>query len=128
MPNYHPKEENAGPEPLLHESFEDFDSKASAFADPRLDGLHCPVCGEALAGVRWVNQGDQRYMNLFSCPEHGSFLVRARFRKDLDHNSWVANKLVYEADEEMQEFYKAKASQARRRGRGHASRKARSTP
>ena len=62
-------------------------------------------------------------MNLYTCPEHGSFLVRARFRKDLDHNCWVANKLVYEAASEMQDFYKAKASQARRRGRGHSSRK-----
>ena len=123
MPNYHPQAENAGPEPIRHESFEDFESKAAAFADARLDGLNCPVCGAALEGVRWVNQGDQRYMNLFSCPEHGSFLVRARFRKDQDHNSWVANKLVYEADGEMQEFYKTKATQARRRGRGHASRK-----
>ena len=123
MPNYHPQAENAGPEPIQHESFEDFESKAAAFADARLDGLNCPVCSAALEGVRWVNQGDQRYMNLFSCPEHGSFLVRARFRKDQDHNSWVANKLVYEADGEMQEFYKTKATQARRRGRGHSSRK-----
>ena len=125
MPNYHPKTENDGPEPLLHESFDGFDSKAAAFADERLDGLCCPVCGEALEGTRWVNQGDQRYMNLFSCPEHGSYLVRARFRRDPDHNCWVANKLVYEADEAMQEFFKTKAAQSRRRGRGHSSRKSR---
>ena len=31
--------------------------------------------------------------------------------------------LVYEADEDMLSFYKSKASQARRRSRGHASRK-----
>ncbi len=123
MPNFHPKAENAGPEPILHESFEDFESKAAAFADARLDGLCCPICGAELEGVRWVNQGDQRYMNLYVCPEHGSYLVRARFRKDQDHNTWTANKLVYTADEEMQDFYRTKATQARRRGRGHASRK-----
>ena len=123
MPNFHPQAENAGPEAISHESFEDFESKAAAFADQRLDGLNCPVCGAALEGVRWVNQGDQRYMNLYTCPEHGGYLVRARFRKDQDHNTWVANKLVYETDEAMQEFYKTKAAQSRRRGRGHSSRK-----
>ena len=123
MPNFHPQAENAGPEAISHESFEAFESKAAAFADKRLDGLNCPVCGAALEGVRWVNQGDQRYMNLYTCPEHGGYLVRARFRKDQDHNTWVANKLVYETDEAMQEFYKTKAAQSRRRGRGHSSRK-----
>ncbi len=62
-------------------------------------------------------------MNLYHCPEHGSYLVRARFRKDPDHNTWAANKLVYLADEEMQDFYRTKATQARRRGRGHSTRK-----
>ena len=123
MPNYKPKSEDAGPEALTHESVEGFESKAAAFADERLDGLRCPVCGEALDGVRWINQGDQRYMNLFSCPEHGSFLVRMRFRKNLDYNNWTANKLVYEADEAMQDFYRGKAAQSRRRGRSHSSRK-----
>ena len=49
----------------------------------------------------------------------------ALFGLDLvqDHNSWVANKLVYTADDAMQDFYRTKATQARRRGRGHASRK-----
>ena len=123
MPNFHPKTENAGPDALSHESFEDFESKAAAFADPRLNEMHCPVCGEKLEGTRWVNQGDQRYMNLYTCPEDGCYLVRVRFRKDQDHNTWVANRLVYEADSEMQDFYKTKATQSRRRGRGHSSRK-----
>lgn len=123
MPNYKPPRENTGPEALLHESFEGFVSKAAAFADPRITELVCPVCGEKLPGSKWVNQGDQRYMNIFSCPEHGNYLVRARFHKNADDNSWTANKLVYQADEGMCDFYKAKATQARRRGRGHTARK-----
>ena len=123
MPNYKPPAENAGPEPLVHESFEGFESKAAAFADERLSALNCPVCAARLKGLKWVNQGDQRYMNLFSCQEHGQFLVRAKFRKAAEGKSWLANKLVYEADQAMQDFYKTKATQARRRGRGHVSRK-----
>ena len=62
-------------------------------------------------------------MNIYTCPEHGAFLVRAKFRKNTEDNTWSANKLVYEADEDMQGFYKTKAAQARRRSRGHSHRK-----
>ncbi len=123
MPNYKPPVENTGPDSLVHESFEGFESKAAAFADARLDALLCPVCGKAMESVRWVNQGDQRYMNLFSCEEHGAFLARVRFRKDPVNGSWTANKLVYQADQDMQDFYKSKSAQSRRRGRGHTTRK-----
>ena len=123
MPNHKETSENTGPEPLIHESFEDFESKAAAFADGRIAGLCCPACGMELPGVKWINQGDQRYMNIFTCPEHGQYLVRARFRKNTDMNSWTANKLVYEADEAMQDFYKIKSTQSRRRARGHSKKK-----
>ena len=123
MPNYHPPAQNAGPEPIAHDIFEDFDSKAAAFADRRLSSLCCPECGQELKGAKWVNQGDQRYMNVYSCPEHGSYLVRAKFRKSKDTGKWNANKLVYAADSGMIDFYKQKAAQARRRGRGHSQRK-----
>ena len=125
MPNFRPPVENAGPEPILHEACEGFESKAAAFADERLSLFRCPVCGAELKGAKWVNQGDQRYMNVFSCPEHGSHLMRVRFRKSLEDNSWGVNILVYEADAEMLDFYRAKATQARRRGRSHASRRSR---
>ena len=36
-------------------------------------------------------------MNIYTCPEHGAFLVRAKFRKNTEDNTWSANKLVYEA-------------------------------
>ena len=125
MPNYKPPEETLEPDTLAHESFEGFESKAAAFADERVAKFRCPVCGAELEGLKWVNQGDQRYMNLFSCAEHGEFLVRARFRKYAGQETWTVNRLVYEADEEMRDFYKSKAALARRRGRGHSARKKR---
>ena len=119
MPNYHPPVETDGPAALEHETLDGFADKTEAFSDPRVDQTLCPVCGELMTGVRWVNQGDQRYMNLFSCEEHGSFLSRVRFRKDRDTETWAVNRLLYEADEEMRNFYKSKSNQTRRRGRGH---------
>ncbi len=127
MPNYKPETESTGPRALLHESMEGFESKVQAFANERLEKPLCPVCGKPLEGTRWVNQGDQRYMNLFRCPEDGSFLARVRFRKDPVDGKWLCSKLVYEADEDLAEFYKSKASQSRRRGRGHGNRKNRSS-
>ena len=98
------------------------EGEAEAFADEKLTNLVCPACGGGMSASRWVNQGDQRYMNLFVCPEHGSYLVRVKFRKD-DAGLWCASRLVYEADDGLCDFYKQKATQARRRGRGHGSRK-----
>ena len=123
MPNYKPPADPTGPDALSHDCFDGFESKAAAFADSRLTQLACPCCGAETKGQKWVNQGDQRYMNIYTCQEHGAYLVRAKFRKCKEDNTWLANKLVYEADEAMQDFYKSKATQARRRGRGHTRRK-----
>ncbi len=123
MPNYKPPAESDGPEALLHESMDGFESKAAAFADERVEKLCCPRCGATLEGPRWVNQGDGRYMNLFACPEDGDFLVRVRFRHEQEPNRWAVNRLVYEADDSLREFYKNKAAQSRRRGRGRSPRK-----
>lgn len=123
MPNYKPPVDNDAPEAISHESFAGFESKAVAFADPRLGQPVCPVCGGQMPGAKWVNQGDQRYMNIFSCEEHGTYLCRVKFHKENEGQSWSAGRLMYEADEEMQDFYKAKAAQARRRGRSHTQRK-----
>ena len=123
MPNYKPPADPTGPDALSHDCFDGFESKAAAFADNRLTQLACPCCGAETKGQKWVNQGDQRYMNIYTCQEHGAYLVRAKFRKCKEDNTWLANKLVYEADEAMQDFYKTKATQARRRGRGHTRRR-----
>lgn len=123
MPNYKPHVDADGPEALSHSCYDGFESKAVAFADSRINTLLCPVCGAETKAQKWINQGDQRYMNLYSCPEHGQYLVRTKFRKCKEDNSWLANKLVYQADEAMLDFYKAKSTQSRRRGRGHTRRK-----
>ena len=108
---------------LSHESYEGFSTKAAAFADGRISALSCPLCGKAATAEKWVNQGDQRYMNIFTCEDDGAYLVRAKFRKNNDENTWTANKLVYKADDAAVDFYRSKASQSRRRGRGHSRRR-----
>ena len=114
--------ENKGPEPLEHLVFPGYISKSEAFADSELITLPCPDCSKELSCQRWINQGDQRYMNIYSCPDCGSYLLRLKFRKHED-NTWAANRLVYKADDDTLDFYRSKAALSRRRGRGHATKK-----
>ena len=114
--------ENKGPEPLEHLVFPGYISKSEAFADSDLITLPCPDCSKELSCQRWINQGDQRYMNIYTCPDCGSYLLRLKFRKHED-NTWAANRLVYKADDDTLDFYRSKAALSRRRGRGHATKK-----
>ena len=114
--------ENKGPEPLEHLVFPGYISKSEAFADSELITLPCPDCSKELSCQRWINQGDQRYMNIYTCPDCGSYLLRLKFRKHED-NTWAANRLVYKADDDTLDFYRSKAVLSRRRGRGHATKK-----
>lgn len=111
-----PKEQRtvqSGPEPLQHVAFAGFPSKGEAFADSALAAPACPVCGEAMAFRKWVNQGDQRYMSLAECPEHGKELVRLKFRRTED-GTYAVTRLIYPADESLERFYGKKAAQPRR--------------
>lgn len=109
------------PQPIAHTGPEEFTSKADAFSDPIALPL-CPICQEKLMGNRWVNQSDGRYMNLFSCPEHGKFLARLKFKKS-ESGLWQTSRLLYAANDAMETFYRTKAAQSRRRGRRNRRKK-----
>ncbi|MBQ7144493.1 MAG: exonuclease domain-containing protein [Oscillospiraceae bacterium] len=108
--------EAAGPEPLEHLTFTGYASRSAAFDDESLRNLRCPVCGEALRLQKWVNQGDRRYMTVGACETHGSYLVRVKL-KLTEEETWTVNRILYEADEGMLEFYQHKSVQSRRRNR-----------
>ena len=114
--------ESGQSEPLEHLVFSDYSSKSDAFADEALTLIPCPQCSEATECQHWINQGDQRYMNVYTCADCGSFLVRLKFKKHED-NSWSSNRLIYKADSGMLEFYRNKAALSRRRGRNHSAKK-----
>ena len=102
---------------LDHRAFSGYRSRSDAILDPAVCGISCPDCSQPLTLTRWVNQGDRRYMSLGSCEEHGKYLVRLKFRKN-DDETWSVNRILYRADEDMEKFYRDKAAQSRRRGRG----------
>ena len=102
---------------LDHRSFGGFNSRSEAFLDAEVNAIVCPECAEPLVLSRWVNQGDRRYMTLGECAGHGKYLIRLKFRKTED-GLWSVNRILYQADEEMEKFYKEKSTQSRRRGRG----------
>ena len=105
------------PEPILTDAFDGYTTRAEAFADPAVTDLKCPGCGTSMAAQKWVNQGEGRYMNIYSCPEHGKLLMRVRFKQNGEEGTLIAARRVYEADSDELALYRAKAAQARRRGR-----------
>ena len=69
-----------------------------------------------MSNQRWVNQGDKRYMTLAECTEHGKFLTRVKFRHT-EEETWTANRIIYKADAEMEDYFKQKSIQNRKRVR-----------
>lgn len=116
LPSDHPGGDENGA--LEHKAFAGFTDRNEAFLDGKVTNIVCPDCGESLTMIRWVNQGDRRYMNLGECPQHGKFLLRLKFRK-MENETWVVNRILYRADAEMENFYKDKSTQNRRRSRRH---------
>jgi len=102
--------------PLEHLTFSGYINRNAVFADETFASAVCPVCSGTTELRRWVNQGDKRYMTIASCPEHGSYLIRVKLRLAEDE-TWSANRILYEADESMIEYYDTKAAQCRKRSR-----------
>ena len=105
-----------GPAPVEHLTFTGYASRNAAFDDEALRTLRCPVCGEPMSTQRWVNQGDRRYMTLAKCEEHGDYLARVKL-KFTEDETWSVNRILYEADDEMLDFYRTKSTQRRKRTR-----------
>ena len=120
-----PKEhhgENNGPDPIEHVASESYATKSELFGDAAFVTPCCPLCSGEVRYSKWVNQGDQRYMALGECPTDGKLLVRLKFRK-ADDCTWSATRLTYQATDSMESYYKAKAAQPRKRGRGKSRRR-----
>ncbi len=106
-----------GPEPLEHTVSPAYHSRDELWEAVRSSQAVCPVCGKTLRRSRWVSQGDHRYMALATCDEHGPYLCRIRIRHD-DIGMWMANRLLYRADEDMVNSFNARlANPCRRRRR-----------
>lgn len=104
-------------------SLNGLESKAAAFNSELATSIPCPICHNNMKGSKWINQGDQRYINLFKCEQHGSYFIRFRFKKHPDDNIWDVKRIIYEADESKTNIYNTKLKQFRRRGRNHTDRK-----
>ncbi|MEG1789028.1 MAG: 3'-5' exonuclease [Oscillospiraceae bacterium] len=117
-----PPQPQDGPVPIDHFAADNYASKGEAFADTALAAPVCPICGATMEFSKWVNQGDQRYMNLAACPKDGKLLIRLKFKR-AEGGSYSAARLTYTADEAMENLYESKAAQPRRRGRNRSRRK-----
>ena len=108
--------EQSGPRPLEHSVSAAYGTREELWEAAEQARAVCPVCGKVLTRTPWVSQGDRRYMSLATCDEHGSFLCRIRLRRDED-GSWLANRLLYQADEDMVASFQERQAHPRRRRR-----------
>ncbi len=109
-------EGGSGPKPIEHSVSASYPTREALWQAAGEARAVCPVCGMALDRTRWISQGDHRYMSLAQCPDHGAYLCRIRLRQAED-GSWYANRLLYQADEEMVANFNAHQSRPRRRRR-----------
>ncbi len=103
-----------GPDPLEHNVSPSYPTREALWQAVEASQAVCPDCGKALERSRWVSQGDRRYMAMAQCDEHGAFLCRIRVRQDED-GQWLANRLLYRADEDMVKNFQERRSRPRRR-------------
>ena len=102
--------------PLEQTTSHEYESRLDAFTDNQIIGAACPYCNAVLQLSKWVTKGGGRYMSLAKCRKHGYFMINIRLKRD-EFEKWTATRVLYQADEEMQEYYNSKAKKPSRRKR-----------
>ena len=92
-------------------------TRRDAFADKTVSDVKCPFCENICADrKKWISEGNDRYLTLASCPEHGRYVVRLGFEKE--EASYRVSKTVYEAGDGAEAHYEKRVKrETSRRGR-----------
>lgn len=106
--------------PLMCESYGTYRTRRDAFAEKAVSDVRCPFCGGICGDRRkWVAEGNDRYVTLASCEEHGKYIIRLNLEKD--DGAYKVSKLIFEAGEGAAAHYdkrvKREASGRKRRKR-----------
>ncbi|MBQ5777961.1 MAG: exonuclease domain-containing protein [Oscillospiraceae bacterium] len=115
--------------PLMCEVYGGYSTRRDIFADRDISEIRCPECGAVCRDRRkWVSEGNERYITLASCEEHGGYVVRLRAEKR--DEGYEASKTVYTAGEGAESYYEKRAkkesarkSRRKRRAKSAAPRK-----
>ena len=75
--------------------------------------IPCPVCGRPLERGEWVEQNGEKRIAMAACPEHGRFFVRLKLWRT--GKTFSARRTLCRPDEQIDAFYREKASRARQR-------------
>lgn len=92
-------------------------TRRDAFAEREVSDVKCPFCENICADrKKWISEGNDRYLTLASCPEHGRYVVRLGFEKE--EASYRVSKTVYEAGDGAEAHYEKRVKrETSRRGR-----------
>ena len=82
--------------PLMCESYGTYRTRREAFAERAISDVRCPFCGVICEDrKKWVSEGNDRYITLASCEEHGKYIIRLNLEKD--ETAYKVSKLIFEA-------------------------------
>lgn len=94
--------------PLMCSFLGSYRTRRDAFADKEVSDVKCPLCGNVCADrKKWVSEGNERYLTLASCPEHGRYIVRLCFAKE--DAAYKVTKNVFEAGDGAEAHYEKRA-------------------
>ena len=96
---------------IARKVYYDYADKRAALSAMAGEENICPICGARMLGSRWFAQPGHRYMDLATCPEDGTFLIRVRLSEQQDGLIRVS-RLTYEATSEAAEAYARRAEKA----------------
>ncbi len=103
-----------------------YPTPAAILADPAVVSPVCPTCGGALTpGERIAHYKGQKYTEILSCPEHGTFLLDLRLAHNLNE-TWRVRRTLNPATEELIAKHDAKLAENRTGGGGRRRRRRRS--
>ncbi len=120
--------------PLVCEVYGGYTARRDIFADSDVSDIRCPECGSVCLDRRkWVAEGNDRYITLASCEEHGRFVIRLKTEKR--DGVYEASKFVYMAGDGAESYYdkrakkeSARKSRRKRRAKSASPRRPSSLP
>ncbi len=90
--------------PLMCESYGAYRTRRDAFAEKTIAEVRCPTCGEICTDRRkWVAEGNDKYITLASCEEHGKYIIRLVLEKS--DGVYKVSKLIFEAGDGAEAHY-----------------------
>lgn len=101
--------------PAWLEKLEGYSNRRAATGDLRRRVLLCPECEGPTVQTSWVRQGDDRWMFMARCRQHGQWLVEAWMTQQPDGTIQVERKFIPATPELVAQYERKRSQMLRKR-------------